>query len=232
MADGCESRDREYPSNVLDTCTMNRVLRHRLRNLCAGMTLALDSIADQVEDEYPRVVERAALMLAELQDVQRLTERMDLVFDELPHPQPSTLGELLASARAEFAQRFPFCALTMQAPEQDATLLYGSWWAMALDELLRNAGEAAGSDGQVGIACELGTRVDLTVTCTGCRWPGSIPVDPPEPFRTTRGRHDGLGLAIAKRLCAAMGADMAIDCSVPDTVTVNLTGPVEEETNG
>lgn len=217
-----------YPRDVLDTHEMNRTLRHRLRNHCAGMKFTVDALVEDAGDLHPEVEPKCLMMADELTRLLRFTERMDLLFDQLPTAAPSTVREVLQRGVEAFARQFPWCDLRVEGPDADLALEQGNWFAIALNELLVNAGEAAGRDGEVRVLWQVEPVFAATVVDVGSPWPDKIPRSPPVPFFTTRGQHDGIGLAIAYRFSRALAMDMDIITQVPEVVAVRLRATGED----
>jgi phosphoglycerate-specific signal transduction histidine kinase len=96
-----------------------------------------------------------------------------------------------------------------------------SW---ALLEVVVNAGEASGRGHPVQVAWRRGDTLELAVLNVGKGWDPQIPRDPPVPFYTTKGKHEGLGLAIAGRLCLAMGGTLTLVTDLPDVTAVKIAG--------
>lgn len=213
----------QYPLSVLVPREMNRILRHRLRNFCAGMKMTAERISDRVASDYPDVAERCSLVVAETIDLQRFTERMDLLFDALPSPSTLTLFELMVTARDRFVRDFPARSLELDGPEDDVVLEHGTWLQTALGELLANAGEAAGLDGLVRLSWRTAPAFAVSVMNAGDTIPPEIPVAPPRPFCTERSRHNGIGMAIAFRICTEMEATMNVEAREPGNTVVSIT---------
>ncbi len=191
-----------YPEDALDLRRMNRTLRHRLRNLCAGVKMTIDRVADVVGRDNTQLGDRCLLIKAEMDALQGFTERMDLLFDVLPQPGPLSLFEVLSELREDFVKSFPLCAFELEGPECDVAFPKGSWLLIALKELLRNAGEAAGAEGSVSLSWRLEKdSFSLEIVNGGEPFPPDTPLNPPQPFLSPKSRHDGLGLAIAFRIC-------------------------------
>ena len=74
-----------------DLFQMNRVLRHRLRNHSAGMKMTLSAIEKELQAQGSPMAERCLLMKKELESLELMTERMDLVFADLPVQTESPL---------------------------------------------------------------------------------------------------------------------------------------------
>lgn len=227
------SLDSEYPGDVLDLHQMNRVLRHRLRNLCAGVKMTASRMADQTRESNPRMSSRCDVIVSELDNLNEFTQRMDLLFDTLPPPEPKNLFELITDLREFFVKTYPFCTLNFDGAEENINFTSGSLIFIALMELIDNAGEAAGDNGTVDLAwSENDNNYTFSITNTGCSIPQDIPINPPEPFNTLRSRHDGIGMSIAHRICKALNSELFINISSQETVIATVQLSAKEFTHG
>ena len=214
-----------FPAELVDLRVMNRLLRHRLRNFCAGGKMTLDRISDQAGK--PSISEKCAVLGAEFDNLEQFTRRMDLIFDRLPESAPFTLFELLTRLRQAFCRKFPLCSLRLEGPELSLTLPEGSLIELAIGELLANAGEAAGvAEGAPAVSCcwtELsGGGMVFSIQNSGSPIPPEIPLDPPMPFHTTRGRHDGLGLSIVNRIVKCLSGGLEIKSNTQDCIHIEF----------
>ena len=225
MTVACKKENLTPP---IDLNNMNRVVRHKLRNLCAGVKMSIDRIAEQTAESHPFIGEKCSIITSELNNLEVFTDRMDLLFDALPPNNQKSLFELISLARTSFARSFPLCSLAIVGKEYNFIFPRGSWLLLILTEVLHNAGEAAGVNGQVEITWNKSTNLVFTISNTGDLFPADIPTDPPKPFFTNKGRHDGLGLAIVNRICSSMGATLSIDKSNEALVSIKLTFSLEE----
>jgi len=214
----------------VDLQQLNRVLRHKLRNLCAGVKMTVGRIAVQTAETMPTVAQRCKVVESEFDQLQAFTERMDLLFDRLPAAKELPLFALLTSLRDDFAKKFPLCQLDLEGPELAVNLKGGSLAKLALAELLANAAEAAGQSGHARLAWgqDAGGGLVFGVENTGAAIADSIPTNPPMPFFTTRGRHDGLGLAIVARVAAARGGRFEVVSNQENHVAVAFALPPED----
>ncbi len=222
-----------YPKDSIDLRQMNRALRHRLRNLCAGVKMTVERVADTTGKTNPQLADRCRIINTEMDSLQRFTERLDLLFDILPQAQPKTLFEILSTLRDSFVKAYPLCSLELDGPECDVAFPKGSWIHAVLKELLQNAGDAAGADGKVFFSWKLSDGSFLfEIVNGGASIPEDIPLAPPQPFHTPKSRHDGLGLAIAFRICneSSFGLDLRNGRSEGASATVRI--PPGELLNG
>ncbi len=141
-----------YPVNVLDIQKLNSVVRHRLRNLYAGFDMALDSMESDLQAAGAPSAEKCDLLRADLQDLYRFTERMTLLLDPLPDPEPLELQAVLSEIIEQVSRQHPFCDFQCDGSDEPLTLAHGNWYRIALTELLSNAAEATGQEGTVKMA--------------------------------------------------------------------------------
>ncbi len=214
----------DYPLVAIDRVRLNQIIRHRVRNVCGGCRMILDVIRSHADDIMGDPFDWSALY-GEIDDVQQFSHRLDLLIEPLPPPQPGLLDGMVAEARQSFAKRFPLCSLEVAGPGDSREHPAANWLALALGELLINAGRAAGSSGagSVEVAWQSEPFLQLVVANNGTAFPGGIPVDPPVPFRTAAPSRDGIGLAIVHRLCLALGMDMQVRADLPGMTAVILS---------
>ena len=225
-------KETNYPESCIDLNLMNRVMRHRLRNLCAGVKMTANRIADTTRETHPRMSSRCEIIASELDNLHEFTNRLDLIFDTLPATTPKTLFELISELRDEFAKKHPFCTLSFEGPETQLAFPNGSLIHTCLNELLTNAGEAAANNGHVTLSWQIEDEFSFEITNDGNKIPDEIPINPPQPFNTLRSRHDGIGLSIAYRICKALDSELFIDNLKENTVTVTMQLSPEEFVNG
>jgi signal transduction histidine kinase len=221
-----------------DLSRMNRVLRHRLRNSAAGIKSSVTLLADELEGvAEPDILEYFPLIQRECDRLTEVTDRMNALFDESVPENPDVdgsladgcdAGRLVARAAADLQRRFPGTATSVQAdpsaagqPVNDVKRV-----AAALRELSVNAAEAAGR----AFAVEYYARADGDTLCLGVRNSGpAVAADAiPEmllPFFTTKSRHIGIGLNLARRYAASCGGELRAQSNADGGMTVELRLP-------
>ena len=225
----------EYPRDYMELRQMNRMLRHKLRNLCAGVKMTMDRIAETAAQFNPQLASRCGIINSEMDSLRIFTERMDLLFDALPQPQALSLFDIAASLRESFIKAYPLCSLELEGPELDAVFPKGSLLKTALSELLANAGEAAGAEGRVAFIWSLdeaSLSFVFRIENGGASFPEGLPLDPPSPFHTPKSRHDGLGLAIAFRICNEASFKLDLHNGGGDGAAASICIPPGEFANG
>ena len=204
-------KETDYPESCIDLNLMNRVMRHRLRNLCAGVKMTANRIADTTKETHPRMSSRCEVIVSELDNLHEFTTRLDLLFDKLPRTTPRSLFEIISNLRENFVKKFPFSTLEFNGPELAVTFPNGSLIELCMSELLNNAGEAAANNGTVTLEWDIDNTFTFSLSNTGNQIPEEIPINPPQPFNTLRSRHDGIGLSIAYRICKALESELFIE---------------------
>ncbi|MBN2640109.1 MAG: sensor histidine kinase [Victivallales bacterium] len=222
-----------YPCENMDHYIMNRVLRHRLRNLCAGVKMTIERIAASTMQSNPQIGSRCDIVAAELDSLRDFTDRMDLLFDRLPSPEVKSLFMMITDMRMDFLKNYPFCNFEIKGAELNVSVRNGSLIQLALTELLQNAGDAAGENGNVCLSWSLKPDGGLCfgIVNDGAPMPENIPLDPPVPFNTEKSRHDGLGLAIAFRIAGETGTQLRFNTDNNNT-QIEFIIPEAEIING
>lgn len=222
-----DGQSGNFPLNHLRLDRLNSTLRHRLRNFCAGMKIAIGTIAETTDPQ--QTGEHCGLMQQELSRLLEFSERMDLLIDKLPPAEPRPISEIMTGAEEMFSVAFPFCSIKISGKGDSSTgLVHGSWYSLLLKELLTNAGEAAGSSGEVKIGWSVDPVPAMLVVNSGAGWPENIPTCPPCPFSTSKGQHTGIGLSIAQKICSRMNAQLEIITDMPDRILTKVVGDPEE----
>lgn len=225
------AKETDYPESCIDLNLMNRVMRHRLRNLCAGVKMTANRIADTTKETHPRMSSRCEIIVSELDNLHEFTTRLDLLFDTLPPATPKSLFDVISELRDDFVKNHPFATLDFDGPEATVSFPNGSLLQLCMGELLANAGDAAANNGNVKLSWQTGDNFSFTISNNGSKIPEEIPINPPQPFNTLRSRHDGIGLSIAYRICKALDSELFINNENTDLVTVTVQLSPEEFVN-
>lgn len=220
---------QDKPEDNIDIQKMNRILRHRLRNLSAGVKMTVDRIADVTARTHPQLRTRCQIINSELDNLETFTDRMDLLFDTLPEGHQLTLHEIISMVGEDFSKAFPFCTIDFEGDEIPVRFPNGSLLLTALKEVITNAGEGAASDGFVKITWNADKHFSLFIINPG-EIHAEIPIAPPQAFNTVKGRHDGIGLAIISRICKSLGIELLIN-NCEGNVAVQLKIPPKEWQN-
>ncbi len=202
--------EENYIEENIDLKLMNRVLRHRLRNLCAGVKMTSERISKTIQDTHPRMSARCDIVVSELDNLEEFTQRLDLVFDTLPNPSSLSLFEIINMSRLKFVDKFPFSTLELYGEELKMDFKNGNLIQIVVEELLMNAGDAT-IEGRISLNWKIIENELQIWICNDAQIPKEIPIDPPQPFNTNRGKHDGIGLAIAHRIIESIGSEFKIE---------------------
>ncbi len=215
-----------YIKENIDLKLMNRVLRHRLRNLCAGVKMTSERIGTTIQETHPRMSARCDIVVSELDNLFEFTNRLDLLFDKIPQGVSLSLFEIINKARLEFVDKFPFSTLELNGEQFNMDFKNGSLIKIILEELLINAGdEVAG--GNVNLNWEKRENKLVFIIDNAGSIPENIPINPPQPFNTNKGKHDGIGLAIAWRIAEEIGTGISIK-NEENIVSIEITLIIEE----
>ena len=182
------------------------MLRHRMRNISAGLRGSLTLIEEEVTDSMPSgLAEYFPLMYRECDALQTLANRLTLFFDQLPEVELCSAEEISKKALEDVAARFPSATLRL---EGDCDGRVDNVMENSLTELLVNACEAAPSGVIETRLATQGDKVRWIVLDSGTGFDhAGIDFDCFAPFTTSRPRHLGLGLPVARRLCEYAGGE-------------------------
>lgn len=187
-------------------------LAHEVRNPVAAIHGAAQALGPQATEAQRREM---------LQVIEEESARLDRVVGEFlcyarpssPHPEPVDLIELVRRSVRGLELSGRRLAVEVQASPDVVALGDPDQLQRAIDNVVRNAWEAAGEGGRL--------RVQILAEPDGCvsaRFEDSGPGIPPEsirklcrPFYTTKPGGTGLGLALIERIVTAHGGDLRID---------------------
>jgi len=189
-----------------DLARMNQVLRHRLRNVASGVKGAISYLASELDEQLsPEEKEYFPLILKECDALEELTVRLGLLFDALPAGRSAALAEVVRHAVSGVTKDFPHATFSVSDELGDASLTVPNACSVgaALREVLTNAVEA-GQGSAVRVVMNRANReVAIHIEDDGA---GTAPEEAWFlPFFTTRAKHMGIGLAIARRMMQSLG---------------------------
>lgn len=189
-----------------DLIRMNKVLRHRLRNSASGLKASITFLAKELAGRLaPRELEYFPLIQQECDAITAITNRMQLMFDPVRLSSALPMTEIMESVSRIMHEEFPTTAFFLEneagegpmVSEKDALFI-------PLCEVLRNAAEAApGEAVRIHIQAPAAGALTITVSDSGSGFSASD--DPFLPFLTTKTRHLGLGLTIARKYMEYIG---------------------------
>ncbi len=210
-----------------DLLRMNRVLRHRLRNSAAGLKSSVSYLFKELGPKLtPHEQEYFPLILQECEALADLTQRMHLFFEPAVAGPPATVAEAVAAAASPLRARFPHNDLRLQieAAAETRPLAARAALEVPLAEALANACEAA-PGGIVTLAVILrGDQLEAEVSDPGLAPPPAAGLF--QPFFTTKPRHLGLGLAIARHYLAPAGGTIQFEYEPGSGGRVRIRLPV------
>ncbi len=212
---------------------MSHVLRHRLRNIAAGIRGAVTLIDEEAGTAIPDGLrEYFPLMLRECEGLSDIANRLSLFWADPSSATTPAESATMITARlvSEINRRFPNVEVRQRI---DGDGMVPDVMTMALREVLVNACEAA-PRGIVGIALKPeGQQIGWTVSDTGNGVPDANREQAFLPFFTTKPKHLGLGLSLARRHCQRAGGDCLAKPPVSNATewTVALTCAKATDTN-
>jgi signal transduction histidine kinase len=102
----------------------------------------------------------------------------------------------------------------------------GNLTTIALQNLLINAAQAQQGRGTIRVTLRAaGSLHRIEIADHGPGIPAEIRSDLFRPFKTTKARGTGLGMATAKRLLESQGGSIAVDCPASGGTVITLTIP-------
>jgi len=205
-------------------------LAHEIKNPLAGISGAIQVIAETMDDVHPhREIVRELL---------RQIDRLDATVNDLllyarpapPAPRAVKLDLLvqrvLVLLREEPEVRKARVELEFQ--DKEATL-YADEKQMeqVLINLILNAAHASGDGAKIEIgARQTGNFTRLTIQDSGSGMKPDVLEKALEPFFTTKAKGTGLGLAICRRIVESHGGTIRLDSTVGQGTTVYVDLPL------
>ncbi len=208
----------------VDLQKMNNILRHRLRNLCAGVKMTIERISNKTATVFPAIPASCDIIIQEFDNLENFTTRMDLLFETLPIYQEKSLFDIIYGVRSHFIKKYPFSNINLEGPEVDLNFKYGSWILLALQELVDNAGDDIDVNENLFVKWENNDEGFMFSIINHGEISKNIPINPPQPFNTIKSKHDGIGLAIVTRIITACNGELIINNN-NNKVCVNIKIP-------
>lgn len=206
---------------------MAAVIAHEVKNPLAAVRGAVQVIGSRLP---PQTNDAAIIkeIIARIDGLNDLIQDL-LVFARPPAPKPSRtdLRSLIASVAILLKRDPGFRDLEVAIDgEVPPALADGNLFTIALQNLLINAAQA--QQGRGGIKVYLspaGSSHRIDIVDHGPGIPAEIRSDLFRPFKTTKARGTGLGMATAKRLIESQGGTIAVDCPPSGGTRITLTIP-------
>jgi two-component system sensor kinase FixL len=206
---------------------MAAVIAHEVRNPLAAVRGAVQVIGSRLP---PRTNDAAIIteIIARLDGLNDLIQDL-LVFARPPAPKPVRTDLLrLVESVAVLLKRDPaFRELDVKIDgEVPHSLADANLVTIALQNLLINAGQAQQGRGTVRVSLQgtLGSN-RIQIIDEGPGIPAEIRADLFRPFKTTKARGTGLGMATAKRLIESQSGTISVECPTSGGTVITLTIP-------
>jgi two-component system sensor kinase FixL len=207
---------------------MAAVIAHEVRNPLAAVRGAVQVIGSRL----PPTSTDATIIKEVIVRIDGLNDLIQdlLVFARPPAPKAaaadlrSLIDAVVTMLKRDPAYHELAIAIEGQAPPAwvDANLI-----TIALQNLLINAAQAQQGRGTVHVAMHAEPNaIRIEIRDTGPGIPAEIRADLFRPFKTTKARGTGLGMATAKRLIESQGGTIAVACPAHGGTIVALTIPI------
>lgn len=207
---------------------MAAVIAHEVKNPLAAVRGAVQVIGSRL----PAAGNDAAIIKEVILRIDGLNDLMQdlLVFARPPAPKAvrSDLRSLIGAVVA-LMKRDPVnhdLEVTIEG-DVEAAQVDPNLMTIALQNLLINAAQAQQGRGTIRVVLHRNARlIRIEIRDTGPGIPAEIRADLFRPFKTTKARGTGLGMATAKRLTESQGGTIAVECPAKGGTIVTLTVPV------
>jgi two-component system, NtrC family, sensor kinase len=201
-------------------------LAHEIRNPLAGIQMAFTNF--RRETDNPDQLERLDLINTELK---RLTSMLNEMLDNSRHtPEPATnfdvvtlIRDLLALTRYQIDESI---CLQLEATGPLQVHLPESGLRQALLNLLLNAADAIEENtGWIEVQVREAHELHINVSDNGTGFSEDMLEHGIRPFRTSRQRGTGLGLAMVQRFVKDMGGTITLSNLIPHGARVSIVLP-------
>ncbi len=197
-----------------DLSRMNQVLRHRIRNFVSGLKAAVSFLEQDLKHSLSTAqLEYFPLIIRECDELAECTNRMNLLFDKLHPSEPDSLKNIFAAVIEKIRNKFPALKLEPYISDElmEVILPQKAYVAIGIEEGIINAAEAAPASAIKIVAAKERANISISIIDEG---KSAFTEDELEkfflPFFTTKPRHLGLGLAIARRVMACCGGSVKL----------------------
>lgn len=204
-------------------------LAHEIRNPLAGIQMAFANFRSEIEE--PQQLERLDMINGELKRVAVLLN--DMLDQSRHHPEAAVnfnivtlLRDLTALTRYQIS---PAIELEVQTTAEIIVHLPESMVRQALLNLLLNAADAIGQQsGKISLAVISNPQtLIVNVSDDGIGFPQEMLEYGIRPFRSSRQRGTGIGLAMVQRFVKSIGGSLKLSNHPPHGATVSLILPSE-----
>jgi signal transduction histidine kinase len=212
-----------------DLARMSRVLRHRLRNYASGIKTSVTLLSRELKDRLtPSELEYFPLIVRECENLAELTERLSLLLEDLPASKESVVATAIEQVMTRFRNLAPTAKVRVNiAPEaSNFWVSSGKCLEACLEELLLNAHEAAPFGEIVFDGAREPEGFTLRIKDQSPGLKALAPNGLFTPFYTTKPRHVGIGLSIARRLAEALGGRVEVSAGPSGGAIAELLLPV------
>ncbi|MDF7808034.1 HAMP domain-containing sensor histidine kinase [Pontiellaceae bacterium B12219] len=190
---------------------MVRLLRHRLLNVVSGLKSANSLLASELDDRLTaREREYFPLMDQEYDKISGMVGRIEALFGILPKPQPAPLQDAVTMVMTNLNETFPMAEIQLDiCCEDSGQLVCGTTVETVLLEAVGNAYEISRKPVKVLIR-DVEGGFSIRIIDQGELLSSEVQDMAFEPFYSTRSRHLGVGLSIARRLVEKQNGTVSI----------------------
>ncbi len=201
-------------------------MAHELRNPISGISVALQNLEQELEDNEHR--ERIALIAEEMERVTRLLNGL-LERGRMTPETPSAIETrtLVNDVVRLFAYRLPETIEIVTDVENRTCSLPRDTFRQVLLNLLKNSSEAIGkTPGIIRVTMRRDGNISiLTVSDNGPGFPEEMLTRGIHPFQTRKEKGMGLGMSIIQRLVNSAGGDIRLGAAPNGGAVTTVTLP-------
>ncbi|NCD34718.1 MAG: HAMP domain-containing histidine kinase [Spartobacteria bacterium] len=210
-----------------DLIRMNKVLRHRLRNSSSGLKSSIAFLSRELEPVLtPSLKEYFPLIINECDAITHITNRMHSIIDDLAASPSAPVGMIVQSVLTKLEATWPTQTVEVDVTDPavfDVHVLQADALSVPLQEVLVNAFEAAMRK-PCGLHLGINEgRLTVRVTDEGSSLKEDVLCEQLFlPYYTTKTRHLGLGLTIARRYAQTIGGTVQVERAESTGVVAEL----------
>ncbi|QBG47396.1 HAMP domain-containing histidine kinase [Verrucomicrobia bacterium S94] len=215
MSDGCYAFFLVMGYDVIldsdGTGRMAQLLRHRLLNVVSGLKSANSLLASELDDRLTaQEREYFPLMDKECDKISGIVGRIEELFGVLPKVTPAPLQQAVKLTMGKLNKSFPMAEIVLDVDCEDAErTVCGTTLNTVLHEAVGNAWEISRKPVKISIR-DVEGGFSVRVIDRGKTFSPEVRNMAFEPFYSTRSRHLGVGLAIARRLVENQSGTVSI----------------------